>query len=40
MIEVVELGELTIATLVDPVEELPAIADEDTKPEEVVVVRA
>ena len=41
MVEVAELGELTIAAVVDRPEELPIVADEEeVVVEEVVVVRA
>ena len=37
VVEVVELGELTIAAVVDPPKELQAVADEGDGHEEVVV---
>ena len=40
VVEVVELGELTVATLIDRPQERPAVADEGNEREEVVVVRA
>ena len=40
VVEVVEVGEVTIAEVVDRPDELPAVADESNEREEVVVVRA
>ena len=40
VVEVVELGELTVATVIERPKEAPAVAREGEKREEVVVVRA
>jgi hypothetical protein len=39
VVEVVELGELTVPTLIDPPEQPPAVTVEGEEHEEVVVVR-